>query len=67
MKNWTTFKDAHPKLGQPIDLKIGDSEYLDKGRVEGLRILSPQWISIDTEYSVGIALMLDYQWRETLK
>ena len=65
MSNWHTFKDLHPRLGQPIDLKIEDSVYPNKGRVESLRDLGGGWIAIETEYSVGMAVMPEYQWRET--
>ena len=63
--SWTTFGERMPQLGMKIDVMAEDVPRLNLGKLNRIEDLGGGWIGFHTEHTIGAAVRLNYQWRET--
>lgn len=62
---WINFQDSLPQLGMSIDLMADEVILLNRGSLRRIENLGGQWIGMDTENYIGMAVKPHYKWRQT--
>lgn len=62
---WQTFAERQPLIGERIEVRFNKDHYFSNnplGTISKIEALTPGWLGIDTEYFVGAAIRLDYEY-----